>query len=55
VLHVKAWLRDTRGATTIEYTLLISLIGMVLLAALSSIGLSLSDIFNTAADGMAGN
>ena len=47
--------KDERGATTIEYTLLVSLIAMLLLAALSSIGLSLSDIFNTAIDAMGGN
>lgn len=44
-----------RAATTIEYTLLASLIGMVLLAALASIGVSLGDIFNTASNGMGGN
>jgi pilus assembly protein Flp/PilA len=46
---------DERGATAIEYTLLLSLLGLVLLAALSSIGLSLGDIFNTAGNAMAGS
>jgi pilus assembly protein Flp/PilA len=46
---------DERGATAIEYALLMGLIAMILLAALASIGMSLSDIFNTATDAMAGN
>lgn len=43
---------NERGATSIEYTLLASLIGLVLLAALASIGMSLGDIMNTAGNAM---
>ena len=46
---------DERGATAIEYTLLLSLLGLILLAALSSIGLSLGEILNTAGSAMAGS
>ncbi|HST37777.1 MAG TPA: Flp family type IVb pilin [Allosphingosinicella sp.] len=52
--HFNALLRNERGATAIEYALIMGLIAMVLIAALNSIGLSLSDIFNTATDAMAG-
>ena len=47
-----AWRRlkkDDRGATAVEYGLLAALIAVVLIAALTSIGTTLSGTFNTIA------
>ena len=46
---------DERGAPTIEYVLLMSLLALVLIGALVSIGTSLSDTLNTASTNMAGS
>lgn len=45
--------RDLGGAATIEYVLLVFLIGMGLLVALGAIGSSLSDIMEFLADAIA--
>lgn len=47
-------LRDEDGATAIEYGLIAALISIALVAAFVSLGLNLSDIFNTAAEAMRG-
>jgi len=41
--------RDERGATAIEYALIASLIGMVIIGAVAAIGDSLNGTFNEAA------
>lgn len=41
--------RDERGATAIEYGLLIALLAIAMLAALSRVGLSLAGVFETIA------
>jgi pilus assembly protein Flp/PilA len=41
--------RDERGATAIEYALIASLIGMVIIGAVGAIGGSLNGTFNEAA------
>jgi pilus assembly protein Flp/PilA len=43
------FLRDERGATAIEYALIASLIGMVIVSAVMAIGQSLGGTFNDAA------
>lgn len=43
------FLRDERGATAIEYALIASLIGMVIIGAVGAIGDSLNGTFNEAA------
>ena len=43
------FLRDERGATAIEYALIASLIGMVIIGAVGAIGDSLNGAFNEAA------
>ena len=43
-------LRDDRGATAIEYSLIAALISMACVIAFDSLGLSLVDIFQTIAD-----
>ncbi len=47
-------LRDEDGATAIEYGLIAALISIALVAAFVSLGLNLSDIFNTVAEAMRG-
>jgi pilus assembly protein Flp/PilA len=44
--------RDERGATAIEYALIASLIGLVIIGAVSAIGDSLNGTFNEAAEGL---
>jgi pilus assembly protein Flp/PilA len=48
-LHV---LRDERGATAIEYALIAALISIACIIAFLSLGLNLSDVFNTAGNAM---
>lgn len=47
-------LRDERGATAIEYGLIVALIAVAIITALQLTGNALSDTFSTAAAGMAG-
>jgi pilus assembly protein Flp/PilA len=44
-----ALIKDTRGATAIEYGLIAALIGLAAVSALTSVGHSLSTTFNTVA------
>ncbi len=45
------FLRDDRGATAIEYALIASLIGLVIIAAVSAVGSSLTGVFEDVAAG----
>ena len=49
-----AALRDRRGATAIEYGLIAALIAITMLAALRSLGLTLTGVFETLARAMGG-
>lgn len=51
---VKELLHDRRGATAVEYGLLLGLLAMVMIAALNSLGLTLSGVFETLTAAMAG-
>ena len=51
---IKSLLRDRRGATAIEYCLLMAMIAMVMLAALNSLGFTLSGVFDTVTNAMGG-
>ena len=44
-----AGLLDDRGATAVEYGLMVALIAVVIIVAVAALGSSISDIFNTAA------
>ena len=44
------FLKDCSGATAIEYSLMISLLGVIALAALTKLGTNLSNKFSTMAD-----
>ena len=46
-----ALLADERGATSIEYALIASLISIVILTAAQQIGTGLNNIFNSVASG----
>ena len=47
-------LRDRRGATAIEYGLIAAMIAIAMLAALRSLGLTLTGVFETLARAMGG-
>lgn len=47
-------LQDERGATAIEYGLLLALISMVMLGVLNSLGFSLASVFTTISAAMGG-
>ena len=48
-MTIELFLRDEHGATAIEYALIASLIGMVIIGAIGAIGESLNGKFNEAA------
>ena len=50
---ILSFLRDERGATAIEYALIASLIGMVIVGALITIGEQLNAPFQDVAAGLA--
>jgi len=45
-----AQLRDERGATAVEYGLMVALIAIVIIVAVTLLGQNLSSIFNTTAN-----
>lgn len=45
------FLRDERGATAIEYALIASLIGLVIITAVGAVGSSLTGVFEDVAAG----
>jgi len=54
VRKLKKLLRDERGATAIEYCLLLALLAMVMLGVLNSLGLTLASVFTTISAAMSG-
>lgn len=48
---IRQFLRNERGATAIEYALIASLIGLVIIAAVGAVGASLNGTFNDVAAG----
>ncbi len=50
----KNLLRDERGATAIEYCLLLALLAMVMLGVLNSLGFTLASVFTTISAAMSG-
>jgi pilus assembly protein Flp/PilA len=47
---LKSMLRDDKGATMVEYGLMVALIAMVALFAVKTLGTNLSSLFNTVAN-----
>ena len=52
--HLRHLFRDERGATAIEYALLIGLLAMVMLGVLNSLGFTLAGVFDTVSNAMRG-
>lgn len=50
---IKNFFEDESGASAVEYGLLVSLIAVVIIGAVTTLGTTLSDKFNTAATGIA--
>ncbi len=50
--HFRAVVRNTRGATAIEYGLIASLIALVIIGAVTTIGTSLSNTFQNIASAL---
>ncbi len=48
---LKRLIKDERGATAIEYVLIVAFIGLVLIVALGALGIDLSHVFNQVANG----
>jgi pilus assembly protein Flp/PilA len=46
--------RDDRGATAVEYGLMVALIAVVIIGAVAAIGTNLGQVFQTVADRLAG-
>lgn len=53
MIKLARFLRDTRGATAIEYGLIAALIAVAAIAAMRGTGNQLKATFNTASSGMA--
>jgi len=51
-LYVKAqsWLHEERGATAVEYALMVALIAVVIIAAVTVLGTNANDKFQVVAD-----
>ncbi len=49
---VAAFARDERGATAIEYALIASLIAVVIIGAVTSLGTAVGNLFTTTSDAM---
>jgi len=47
-----AALRSERGATAVEYALMVMLIALVIIGAVTALGISLTPIFTNAANGI---
>ena len=52
--NTRKWLRDERGATAIEYGLLLALLALVMLGVLNSLGFTLAGVFDTVSNAMSG-
>ncbi len=50
-----AFMKDERGATSVEYTLMAALIAAVVFAAAQTLGVAAQNVFTTAAGLLAGS
>lgn len=51
--RIAQFFKDESGASAVEYGLLVSLIAVVIIGAVTTLGTTLSDKFNTASTGIA--
>jgi pilus assembly protein Flp/PilA len=54
LLAMRASIKEERGATAIEYALLVGLIAVIIIAAVSVLGTSLRDIFDSIVTALGG-
>jgi pilus assembly protein Flp/PilA len=54
LLAMRAAVKEERGATAIEYALLVGLIAVIIIAAVSVLGTSLRDIFDSIVTALGG-
>lgn len=45
--YLRHWVKSERGATAVEYGIMVALIAVVIIGAVTAIGLSLQGKFNT--------
>lgn len=50
-LNIRRWMEDQRGASMVEYALLVILIAIIAFAAVAIAGKEVSQAFSTVADG----
>ena len=49
LINIQAKIRNDRGATAVEYGLMVALIAIVIIVAVALLGTNLSTLFNTVA------
>ncbi|HKR24580.1 MAG TPA: Flp family type IVb pilin [Allosphingosinicella sp.] len=54
MFNLNRLLKDRRGATAIEYGLLLALLSLVMLGVLNSLGFTLAGVFETISTAMSG-
>lgn len=54
MLFLKRLARDTKGATAIEYALMLAMVSMAMLTVINSLGFTLSGVFDTISNAMMG-
>lgn len=54
MFHFNGLIRDERGATAIEYGLLLALLSLVMLGVLNSLGFTLAGVFERISSAMSG-
>ena len=54
MFNLNQLIKDIRGATAIEYGLMLALLALVMLGVLNSLGFSLAGVFETISDAMNG-
>jgi pilus assembly protein Flp/PilA len=52
--RIKNFFKDESGATAVEYGLMVALIAVVIITAVTALGTSVRDTFQTAADTIGG-
>jgi pilus assembly protein Flp/PilA len=49
ITRLQLWLKEERGATAVEYGLMVALIAAVIIGAVTALGLGVQGTFNTVA------
>ena len=52
-VRLRTWIEDERGATAVEYALMVALIAVVIIVAVTFLGVSTSDKFQQVGDAVA--